>query len=322
MKQLSTPLLWLRDGPEEVQSLVAGLDLVRAAAHKNASHAWLCMIANGTAHYLSTYASTELLSRWYVGDNELYGVVAPVGRLRTGTDGGLMLDGCWRFGSGSHRAAVMAMGCEPVAGRRTTVLVDRGRLEVVHPWEGPGLLATASHTLRASGVRVSPADVVDMTDVPAGRPVGIYADPDLFLANMPGVAIGLAERLLALLVPGPVPGAWQATYADAVARNTLARRGLTGMLHSFDALARAGKLALFSPALRQEFLLMLSASYHTGLDAALALAEGCDSMDPGVRQQLEQARIDITTMRPHAAMRPSRLVNAKPASPTREGMSR
>ncbi|MBQ1023986.1 hypothetical protein [Micromonospora sp. C95] len=267
------------------------------------------MIANGTAHYLSTYAPTELLSRLYTGGDELYGVVAPVGRLRTDADGGLVLDGCWRFGSGSDRAAVMAMGCEPMAGRRVTVLVDRARLEVTHPWEGPGLLATASHTLRASGVRVSPADVVDMTDVPAGRPVGIYADPDLFLANMPGVALGLAERLLALLGPGPAPGAWRATYAEAVARNTLARRGLVGMLHSFDALARAGQLAPFSPALRREFLLMLSATYHLGLDAALALAESCDTTDPGIRQQLEQARVDIATMRPHAAMRPSRLVN-------------
>lgn len=322
MKQLSPSLLWLRDGPEEVQSLTAGLDLVRTAAHADASHAWLCMIANGTAHYLSTYASTELLSRWYAGDNELYGVVAPIGRLRTGTDGGWLLDGCWRFGSGSHRAAGMAMGCEPVAGRRTTVLVDRSRLEVAHPWEGPGLLATASHTLRASDVHVSPADVVDMTEVPAGRPVGIYADPDLFLANMPGVAIGLAERLLALLGPGPVPGTWHTTYADAVARNTLARRGLIAMLHSFDALARAGRLGLFSPALRQEFLLMLSASYHTGLDAALALAEGCDSTDPELRDQLAQARIDIATMRPHAAMRPSRLVHPEPSSLTPERVSR
>ncbi|BCJ69567.1 hypothetical protein [Polymorphospora rubra] len=315
MKQLSPPLLWLRNGPEEVQSLVAGLDLVRTAAHEDASHAWLCMIANGTAHYLSTYAPTELLSRLYATDNELYGVVAPVGRLRAGMDGGLVLDGCWRFGSGSQRAAVMAMGCEPVAGRRVTVLVDRLRLEVAHPWEGPGLLATASHTLRASGVRVSPADVVDMTDVPTGRPVGIYADPDLFLANMPGVALGLAERLLALLGPGPVPGVWQATYAEAVARNTLARRGLVGMLHSLDTLARAGRLTLFSPALRQEFLLMLSAAYHIGLDAAVALAEGCDSTDPGIRQELEQARVDIATMRPHGAMRPSRLVNAGSPAP-------
>ncbi|MDG4796325.1 hypothetical protein [Micromonospora sp. WMMD1082] len=249
-------------------------------------------------------------------------MVAPVGRLSTGADGGLVLDGCWRFGSGSHRAAVMAMGCEPVDGRRTTVLVDRVRLEVAQPWDGPGLLATASHTLRARGVRVSPADVVDMTDVPTGRPVGIYADPDLFLANMPGVAIGLAERLLALLGPGPVPGAWQATYAEAAARNTLARRGLSGMLHSFDALARAGRLAQFSPALRQEFLLMLSAAYHVGLDAALMLAESCDSTDPEVRQQLGQARVDIATMRPHGAMRAARWVTAQPGARSTEGASR
>ncbi|MFV2116767.1 hypothetical protein ACFHW0_31195 [Micromonospora sp. LOL_025] len=307
MRQFAVTLLWLRDGRDEVQSLLAGLDLVRHTAHESASQAWLCMIANGTAHYLSTYASDEVLSRVYAGTNEVYGVVAQVGRLDQGPDGSLVVDGCWRFGSGAERAAYMAMGCAPVEGRRTSVLIDRTRLQVAHPWQGPGLLATASHTLRARELRVEPQDVVTMMDIPGNRPMGIYADTELFLANMPGVPIGLAEGLLERLGPGVSPGSpWHTAYADAAARTVLARRGLTGLLQGFDALARSGRLRPFAPALRAEYRAVLSASYHVGVEAVLALTQACDSTDPGVRRQLAEARLDAETMRPHAAMRPDR----------------
>ncbi|MEV0135928.1 hypothetical protein AB0H83_46740 [Dactylosporangium sp. NPDC050688] len=313
------PLLWLRDGPDEVQSLAAGLDLVRQVAREDASEAWLCMIGNGTAHYLSTYAGGDLLAELYAGGNEVYGVVAPAGRVRTSEDTSedtsAVVDGCWRFGSGADRAAFMAMGCEPVAGRRTTVVLERARLRVEHVWQGPGLLATGSHTLRADGVRVRPEAVLDMSAVPAGRPWGIYADAQLFLANMPGVAIGLAERLLEVLGAGLAPGsAWFAAYAEAHTRVVLARRGLTGLLQSLDGLARAGRLGPFAPALRAEYHAVLSAAYHVCLDAVVALAEACDSRDAQLRGWLSEARVDALTMRPHAAMRPSgTLLTAVPA---------
>jgi hypothetical protein len=298
---------WLRDGRDEVQSLTAGLDLVRGVAKEDASQAWLCMIANGTAHYLSTYASSELLSRVYGGAGEVYGVVAQIGQLRDEPDGSLVVDGLWRFGSGSDRATHMAMGCVPVEGRRRAVLIDRTCLSIEEPWAGPGLLPTASHTLRARNVRVRHADVVDMTSIPVDRPAGIYADAELFLANMPGVPMGLAEQLLELVGPGLTPGStWYAAYHGAVARTTLAWRGLTGMLRSFDALANEGRLAPFSPALRAEYRAVLSGAYHVCVDAILAVADSCDSADAGVRERLAAAKLDATTMRPHAAMRPGR----------------
>ncbi len=299
-------LLWLRGGPDEVQSLAAGLDLVRQVAREDASEAWLCMIGNGTAHYLSTYAGSDLLAELYAGGNEVYGVVATAGRVCMTGYAGPVVDGCWRFGSGADRAAFMAMGCEPVAGRRTTVVLERARLRVEHVWQGPGLLATGSHTLRADGVRVRPEAVLDMSDLPAGRPWGIYADAQLFLANMPGVAIGLAERLLELLGAGLAPGSsWFAAYAEAHTRVVLARRGLTGLLQSLDTLARTGRLGPFAPALRAEYHAVLSAAYHVSLDAVVALAEACDSRDAPLRALLSEARVDALTMRPHAAMRPS-----------------
>lgn len=297
--------MWLRDGPDEVPSLVAGLDLVRRVARQDAARGWLCMIANGTAHYLSAYASEELLSRVYSGDNEVYGVVAPGGRLREGPDGALVVDGCWRFGSGADRAAYMAMGCESAGGRGVKVLIDRARLHLEHPWQGPGLLATASHTLSARDIEVEPADVVEMSALRPDRPRGIYADGQLFLANMPGAPMGLAERLLELLAPGPPSGSpWQAARAAAATRVVLARRGLTGLLQGFDALSRAGRLGPFAPALRAEYNAVLSAAYHVCVDAVLSLADACDSADPGLRRELAEARQDVLTMRPHGAMRP------------------
>jgi hypothetical protein len=297
--------VWLRGGPDEVQSLEAGLDLVRRVAREDAGRGWLCMIANGTAHYLSVYASDEQVSRVYSGDNEVYGVVAPGGRLREGSDGALVVDGCWRFGSGADRAAYMAMGCERAGGRGVKVLIDRTRLYLEHPWQGPGLLATASHTLSARGLHVEPVDVVEMSATPWDRPRGIYADGQLFLANMPGVPMGLAERLLEVLAPGPPTGSpWQAAYAEAASRIVLGRRGLIGLLRGFDALSRAGRLGPFAPALRIEYNAVLSAAYHVCIDAILSLAEACDSADPGLRQELAEARLDAMTMRPHGAMRP------------------
>ncbi|MBQ1055146.1 hypothetical protein KBX35_10140 [Micromonospora sp. C32] len=317
--RLAATRLWLRGGPDEVRSLVAGLDLVRQVAREDTSEAWLCMIGNGTAHYLSTYASDEVLARLYAGANEVYGVVAPVGRLGTGADGGAVVDGCWRFGSGADRAAYMAMGCEPVAGRRTTVLIERAHLRVESVWAGPGLLATGSHTLRADGVRLRPDDVLDMSVVPSGRPTGIYADGQLFLANMPGVAIGLAERLLELLGPGlPAGSSWHASYADAFARTVLARRSLTGLLQGLDALAREGRLGPLAPVLRAEYNAVLCAAYHVCLDAVVTLTGACDTDDADLREQLTQARVDALTMKPHGAMRPA--VPPAPASTPQEAL--
>ncbi|MFD0856875.1 hypothetical protein ACFQ07_31875 [Actinomadura adrarensis] len=296
----------MRGGPEQQQSLTEGLELVRRAAYQDSSEGWLCMIANGTAHYLSAYASDELLGRVYTGSNEVYGVVAKVGSVDAKPGRSPTVDGCWRFSSGADRAASMAMGGTR-EGRPVTVLIDRADLQIEHAWEGPGLLATASHTLRAEGVRVRPEDVVEMAALPPGRPLGIYADSELFLANMPGVPMGLAERLLELLGPALTPASpWQAPYHEAASRTALARRGVTGMLKGFDKLAADGRLAPFAPALRAEYRAILSAGYHVCLDAIVSIAQACDSADPIVRELLADAHLDATTMRPHAAMRPGR----------------
>ncbi|MEU7714924.1 hypothetical protein ACGF5H_17060 [Micromonospora chalcea] len=298
------PLVWLRGGPEESRSLVQGLELVRHVAAGDVAEGWLCMIANGTAHYLSTFASDELLDRTYARDNQVFGVVAPVGVLRPDGDGTARIDGRWRFASGADRATYLAMGCVPVEGRRRSALLRRDLLRVDEPWAGPGLLATTSHTLRADDVHVDETDVVDLTDVPSDRPTGIYGDGELFLANMPGVPLGLAEGLLALLGP-TVTGtsAWATTYSDAYSRCVLARHGVTDMLRDLDTLARNGRLKPFAPPLRAEFRALLSGAYHVALDAVLALAAACDTADPALRARLVTARRDGETMRPHGAMR-------------------
>ncbi|MEU6076970.1 hypothetical protein [Micromonospora sp. NPDC047074] len=298
------PLLWRRGGPEETPGLVHGVELVRQMATGDASEGWLCMIANGTAHYLSTFASDELLARVYADGGQVFGVVAQVGTISTAPDGSLRVDGRWRFASGADRATHLAMGCVPAGGRRRTVLLPRTRLRVDEPWTGPGMLATTSHTLRADHVGLAPEDVVDMTDVPSGRPVGIYGDAELFLCNMPAVPLGLAESLLALLGPTATAASpWGAAYSDAHSRCVVARRGVTDLLRDLDGLARAGRLGPFAPALRAEFRALLSGAYHVALDAALDLVAACDTADPALRARLAAARLDGTTMRPHAAMR-------------------
>ncbi|MEU9510053.1 hypothetical protein AB0D32_27660 [Micromonospora sp. NPDC048170] len=297
------PLVWRRDGPE-AGSLVHGVELVRQVATGDVSEGWLCMIANGTAHYLSTFASDELLARLYVDANQVFGVVAQAGTIVTEPDGSLRVDGRWRFASGADRATYLAMGCAPVEGRRRTVLLPRAQLRVDEPWAGPGMLATTSHTLRADHLPLVPDHVVDMTDIPSGRPVGIHGDAELFLCNMPAVPLGLAESLLALLGPSvTTASSWGAVYSDAYSRCVVARRGVTELLRDLDSLARAGRLGPFAPPLRAEFRALLSGAYHVALDAALALVNACDTTDPALRSRLAAARLDGATMRPHAAMR-------------------
>ena len=164
---------------------------------------WCVMIGSDSGFFVGYFeedAARELYSEL---DFSFAGSGSAMGRA-VRAPGGYVLNGRWPFGSNINNADVVTAIC-PVFDGEEPVLAD-GRpemimaaapaasFEILDTWRTLGLAGTGSNDYVAKDLFIPDAHVI--RGFPACRPRRpelIYAWPGLFLANVPGVPLGLAR---------------------------------------------------------------------------------------------------------------------------------
>lgn len=184
---------------------LAQIELVEEFSRVDGAVGWCAMIAAASS-YVSGFLEPESAERWFgPADACLAGQIHPTGRAER-VDGGHVVSGRFRFGSGLPHATMVLAGClvteegERVRNERgrpevRTVIVEPSKVEVVDNWDTGGLRATGSSDYILDQVFVPQADGYDPTARPA-RAEPLFGFSPLFLAAHDGVPLGMARRAI------------------------------------------------------------------------------------------------------------------------------
>jgi alkylation response protein AidB-like acyl-CoA dehydrogenase len=163
------------------------------------------MIASA-ASYSCGFLERDSAQRWFGSSNAcLAGQLQPTGQAER-VDGGYVVTGRFRFGSGISHATMVLAGClvsengAPTRDERgrpamRTDIVEPSKVQVVGNWDTGGLRATGSSDFVLDQVFVPEADSYDPTGGTTRREP-LFRFPPLFLAPHDGVPLGMARRAI------------------------------------------------------------------------------------------------------------------------------
>ncbi len=181
-------------------------EVIEIYARGDASVGWCVMIGSDSglfAGYFEESAARDLYSEL---DFSFAGSGSAMGRA-VRAPGGFLLNGRWPFGSNINNADVVTAIC-PVFEGETMSMVD-GRpemimaaapaasFEILDTWRTLGLAGTGSNDYVAKDLFVPDAHIIlGFPTCRPKRPEPLYAWLGVFLANVPGVPLGLARRAI------------------------------------------------------------------------------------------------------------------------------
>jgi alkylation response protein AidB-like acyl-CoA dehydrogenase len=243
MFRLPMPAAW--GGPEI--DIVTQTEIIEALSRADGSAGWCTMFGSDGGFY-SAFLDEEVGRALYPDLDALTaGGVLPAGRLDR-TPGGYRLSGRWAFGSGIHHADVIAAGAI-VFDDGAMVMGPDGRpewrialmpapaYEILDTWYTTGLAGSGSHDYTAGDLFV-PAEQTFCFADGTRRPGTLYAWPGLFIANTPGVALGIAADALdvarAIWVDKVIVPDMKPARDEPRVRSTLARaEAMVGSVRSY-----------------------------------------------------------------------------------------
>lgn len=176
---------------------VGQLRLVEALAEADPSVGWCAMIGMDSGIYAG-YLHPEAVAELYPDAARITaGWVAPAGRARR-VDGGYVISGHWRFGSGCTHADVIVAGCVVEAtGEWRIAAAPADRFVIERTWDTTGLAGSGSHDYHASELFVPERHTFTFATPVLDRTLDRRSDA--ILRKMPGVPLGVAQAAIAYL---------------------------------------------------------------------------------------------------------------------------
>ncbi|MEY9878251.1 alkylation response protein AidB-like acyl-CoA dehydrogenase [Streptacidiphilus sp. MAP12-33] len=294
------------------------IELVEELAAADAAVGWCAMIGMDSGIYAGYLPPTGAQRLYPHPDLVTAGWVAPVGRALE-VEGGYLVDGHWRFGSGCTHADVIAGGCtvhrdgaplRDTEGRPVVrmVLAPAACFEVEDTWHTTGLAGTGSCDYRAKGLFV-PADQTFSFEQP-WRDEPLYRRCDAIVRKMPGVPLGVARTAIDFTLalaehredgpgqPWRSSARVQTVLAECVMRRAAARAAVYASVEALWRRMEAGQEP--TPRERAEAAL---ARYDAFRTARRIVAELYDLVGTQAtfraRTPLERALRDLTTACQH-----------------------
>ncbi len=190
-------------GPE--LNPMSQVELVEEFSRVDGSVGWCAMIAAASS-YTSGFLGPEAAERWFgAHDAFLAGQIHPTGRAQR-VDGGYVVTGRFRFGSGISHATMVLAGCiveqdgEVVRNDRgrpelRTIIVTPDQVDVVDNWDTSGLRGTGSSDYILTDVFAPEDDTYDPAAAPRHAGPWFRFAP-LFLSPHDGVPLGMARRAI------------------------------------------------------------------------------------------------------------------------------
>jgi alkylation response protein AidB-like acyl-CoA dehydrogenase len=184
---------------------MAQIELVEEFSRIDGALGWCAMIASA-ASFACGFLEPDSAQRWFgPADACLAGQLHPTGQAER-VDGGYVVTGRFRFGSGIAHATMVLAGClvsengAPSHDERDrpvirTVIVEPSKVQVLGNWDTGGLRATGSSDYVLDHVFVPDADSYGPAQGPI-RQEPLFRFAPLFLAPHDGVPLGMARRAI------------------------------------------------------------------------------------------------------------------------------
>ena len=178
------------------------IEVIEEISRADGSTGWAFM-ANAFANgILAGFLPQEGAEELFGGPDKaiLAGMGAPVGIARK-VDGGYLVKGSYRFGSGSHHTTHMAFGLTLVDDKGEVLdylqgLVPREAVIFKGGWDVTGLAGTGSQDYEIPEQVIEERFVFPVTAGPTQRIAPFATGPEIGLAAHAGIALGLTARAL------------------------------------------------------------------------------------------------------------------------------
>ncbi len=197
--RFAMPKAW--GGPEH--DPVTQLRAVEAVSRIDGAAGWCAMIGSDGA-YVTAFLEDSLGREMYADlDASTVFVIGPGGRA-VPAEGGYSVTGQWAFASGSPHAEWFALACLVLgeSGMRMAqaglpelrvCVLHRSEVEVLDTWYTTGVRGSGSNDVAATSVFVPDKRTFSFNNGPILREGPLYAWRMMFITNMSGVAIGIAQ---------------------------------------------------------------------------------------------------------------------------------
>jgi alkylation response protein AidB-like acyl-CoA dehydrogenase len=195
------PVAW--GGPE--MTILDQVRLIETLAYHDASTAWVAMICSDSGHYAGRLPEPVARELYPSMDLLTAGLLYPVGQA-TRVEGGFRVTGRWQFGSGCLHAERIVGGCMVFDGgapvfdgdgrpEMFVAWLPRADVEIHDTWYTTGLAGSGSNDYSVTDAFVPDAHRFDPFSSGC-RPEPLYGYHGFFFANLPGVALGCARRMV------------------------------------------------------------------------------------------------------------------------------
>lgn len=276
-------------GGEEISPLDL-LRIIETVSTADGSTGWCTMLGIGgslTAGYMPEAGAYEVFADPHIPK----ALVAEPAGAAVRTDGGVRINGRWRFASGITHSDWLVVGCvvmedgkpnmTPHGPEIVHVYVPVHEVQIHDTWHVSGLCGTGSHDVSCSDVFVPGPRVFSLFDPTGFRPEPLYQMPVLtqVAPAISIVGLGIARAALdelAELAGSKMPSMSQASLAEKpAAQIELARaEAALGAARSFlyDCVDEVWQVVLAGnqPTLRQRALCRAAAAHATGVAASVA----------------------------------------------------
>ncbi|GEL76743.1 hypothetical protein [Tenuibacillus multivorans] len=170
------------------------------AAYIDGSFGWLVQIGSGAGFFVTTMNPKVAKDIFSKRDIYIAGSDRPSGTARK-VDGGYIVNGEWKFASGSKNATIFTANCQievdgEIVGMAKAFTFTAEQVEIIEDWEAFGLKGTNSHTFRVQDVFVPEEYTFDVM-----KPHFHYDDPvyhypflPFSVANIASTTIGIAKH--------------------------------------------------------------------------------------------------------------------------------
>jgi indole-3-acetate monooxygenase len=313
--RLAMPAAW--GGPEV--DIVTQTEVIETLSRADGSAGWCAMIGSDGGFYSAFLDDGTGRALYPDLDAVTAGGIIPAGRLDRCSDG-YRLSGRFAFASGITHADVVAAGAvvfddgEQVTGpdggpEWRVALMPASAYEVVDNWYTTGLAGSGSCDYTAEGLFVPAEQTFRFAD--GARRMGtLYAWPGMFIANAPGVPLGIARDALdvakaiwaeKIIVPDMKPARDEPRVRSTVARAEAmvgAVRSYTyDLLGSFWATLAAGDTP--TPDQRAALAGSYAHTFQTCRDAVKLLYEEVGSQSVYRACPLDRHLRDLVTISQH-----------------------
>lgn len=206
-----------RYGGDEADALTV-LDAIEALSFHDGATGWCGMIA-ATTSLTSAFLPPEFAQEIYGDPLAVTGGFAlPAGRA-VPTEGGIVVNGTWQWGSGTSACTWIGGGCLVEGGGAPFVFFERGQVELLDTWRVAGLKGTGSTDYRVVDAFVPEGRWVHVMRAAPVVDGALYRMPfmGLLALGVCSVALGLARRAqheLVELAGGKVPSSSAKTLAE------------------------------------------------------------------------------------------------------------